>query len=45
VVEWSTLQLLIRQVLGSDLLLETGYLDRRFSRFPQSLQANAGIVL
>jgi hypothetical protein len=43
-VKWLKLLLRIREVPGSNLGPKTGYPDWRFSRFPQSLQANAGIV-
>jgi hypothetical protein len=43
-IKWSTVLLPIREVPGSNLGPETGYHDRGFSWFPQSLQANAGIV-
>jgi hypothetical protein len=39
VVEWLTLLLRTREILGPNLGPETGY-----PGFPQSLQANAGIV-
>jgi hypothetical protein len=42
-VEWLTLLLRIREVLDSNLGLETGYADEGFIDFPQSLQANARI--
>jgi hypothetical protein len=41
VVEWLTV-LRIREVVGSDLGMETGYPHRGFRGFPLSFQANAG---
>jgi hypothetical protein len=41
-VEWLTFLLRIREVLCSNLGLETGY-SEVFRGFPQYLQANAGI--
>jgi hypothetical protein len=44
VVKWLTLLLRIRDFSGSNLGPETGFPDWDFRGFPQSLQANAGIV-
>jgi hypothetical protein len=44
VVEWLTLMLRTLDVPGSNLAPETGYRVRVFCNFPQSLQANVGLV-
>jgi hypothetical protein len=44
VVEWLTLLLHICEVPGSNLGQDTGYPTEIFHDFPQSLQANSGIV-
>jgi hypothetical protein len=44
VVEWLTFLLRIREVPGSNLGPEAGYLDRGFCGLSQSLQANSGIT-
>jgi hypothetical protein len=41
-VEWLTLLLCIREVLGSSLGPETGYPARGFNGFPQSFHSKAG---
>jgi hypothetical protein len=45
VVEWLTLLLRIPEFPGSNLGPETGYLEVFRRGFPQSVQANAGVVL
>jgi hypothetical protein len=45
VVEWLTLMLRILEVLCSHLGSETGYPDRGFCGFPQSLQQMLGFCL
>lgn len=43
-VEWLALLLLIREVMGSDLGLETGYADSFFVFFFQYVRPDAGLV-
>jgi hypothetical protein len=44
VVEWLTILLHDLEVLGLNLDSDTGYPERVFRGFSQSLQANSGIV-
>jgi hypothetical protein len=44
-VQWLTLLHRIREISGSNLGLETGYPDWGLRGYPQSFQANAGIVV
>jgi hypothetical protein len=43
--EWLTLPLRFREVPGSILRRETGYVDWDFRGFPQALQANSTLQL
>jgi hypothetical protein len=45
VVDWLTLLLRIMDVPASDLVQRPAILTEDFRGFPQSLQANAGLVL